>query len=100
MNALSIRHTTTYRYREPVRLGRIGLCCGPAKATFCAYCRVRSSCPPAASVSRTNDVFGNAVATASFSGPANGLNIENLIVDLERSAAYFQIVNLQQIYVS
>lgn len=56
--------------------------------------------PPAASVSWTNDAFRNAVATASFSGPSDGLMIESLKGDPKRSAAYFQIDNLQQTYVS
>lgn len=100
MNALSIRHRTTYRYREPVRLGPHRLMLRPRESHDLRLLSSTLELTPAASVSWTNDVFGNAVATVSFSGPADGLTIESLKGDLKRSAAYCQIGNLQQTYVS
>lgn len=80
MNALSIRHRTTYRYREPVRLGPHRLMLRPRESHDLRLLSSTLELTPAASVSWTNDVFGNAVATASFSGLADGLTIESLAV--------------------
>lgn len=80
MNALSIRHRTAYRYREPVQLGPHRLMLRPRESHDLRLLSSTLMLTPAASVSWTNDVFGNAVATASFSGLADGLTIESLAV--------------------
>jgi transglutaminase-like putative cysteine protease len=80
MNALSIRHRTTYSYREPVRLGPHRLMLRPRESHDLRLLSSTLELTPAASVSWTNDVFGNAVATASFSGLADRLTIESVTV--------------------
>ncbi len=86
MNALSIRHRTTYRYREPVRLGPHRLMLRPRESHDLRLLSSTLELTPAASVSWTNDVFGNTVATASFSDLADGLTIESLaLVELGAS---------------
>lgn len=80
MNALSIRHKTIYRYREPVRLGPHRLMLRPRESHDLHLLSSTLELTPAASVSWTNDVFGNAVATASFSSLTNTLMIESLAV--------------------
>lgn len=100
MNPLSIRHRTIYRYRESVQLGPHQLILRPRDSHDLLLSSSTLELTPAATISWTNDACGNAVATARFSGPADGLTIESLKGDLKRSAAYFQIGNLQQTYVS
>ena len=77
MTVLNIRHRTTYRYREPVRLGPHRLMLRPRESRDVRLLSSTLEMTPAASVSWTNDVFGNAVATAGFAGMADGLAIES-----------------------
>ena len=76
MSVLTIRHTT-YRYRQPVRLGPHRLMLRPRESRERAPAVEPLDMTPAASVTWSNDVFGNAVATAGFAGPADGLTIES-----------------------
>ena len=80
MNVLNIRHRTTYRYREPVQLGPHRLLLRPREGHDLRLLSTRLEVTPAASVSWTNDVFGNAVATAQFSGMTDRLTVENLAI--------------------
>jgi transglutaminase-like putative cysteine protease len=75
--ALRIRHKTTYRYHKPVKLGPHRLMLRPRESRDVRLLSSTLEMTPAASVSWTNDVFGNAVATASFAGLADGLTIES-----------------------
>ncbi len=77
MTVLHIRHRTTYRYREPVRLGPHRLMLRPRESRDVRLLSSTLEVTPAASVSWTNDVFGNAVATAGFAGRADELAIES-----------------------
>ena len=77
MTVLNIRHRTTYRYREPVRLGPHRLMLRPRESRDVRLLSSTLEMTPAASVSWANDVFGNAVATAGFTGLADGLAIES-----------------------
>ena len=87
MTVLNIRHRTTYRYREPVRLGPHRLMLRPRESRDVRLLSSTLEMTPTASVSWTNDVFGNAVATAGFAGLADGLTIESrAAVELGASA--------------
>jgi transglutaminase-like putative cysteine protease len=77
MTVLNIRHRTTYRYREPVRLGPHRLMLRPRESRDVRLLSSTLEIAPAASVSWTNDVFGNAIATAGFTGLAEELVIES-----------------------
>ena len=72
MTVLNIRHRTTYRYREAVRLGPHRLMLRPRESRDVRLLSSTLETTPNASVSWTNDVFGNAVATADLAGLAGG----------------------------
>lgn len=80
MTVLNIRHRTTYRYREPVRLGPHRLMLRPRESRDLRLLSSTLEMTPAASLSWTTDVFGNAVATAGFAGLADGLAIESRVM--------------------
>lgn len=80
VNVLNIRHKTTYRYREPVQLGPHRLMLRPRESHDLRLLSGRLEVTPAAALSWTNDVFGNAVATAQFSELTDSLTIESLAV--------------------
>lgn len=77
LTRLNIRHRTTYRYREPVRLGPHRLMLRPRENRDVRLLSSFLETTPVASVSWTNDVFGNTVATAGFAGLSDGLVIES-----------------------
>ncbi len=80
MNLLAIRHTTRYRYRQPVRLGPHRLMLRPRESREVRLLSSRIDVMPPAVLTWTNDVFGNAVASARFDGPADGLVIDSTAV--------------------
>jgi transglutaminase-like putative cysteine protease len=80
MNVLNIRHKTTYRYREPVRLGPHRLMLRPRESHDLRLLSGKLEVAPASALAWTNDVFGNAVATAQFSELTDRLTIESLAV--------------------
>jgi len=80
MSVLTIRHTTRYRYREPVRLGPHRLMLRPRESREVRLLSNRIDVTPAAALSWTNDVFGNAVASVRFDAPADGLVIDSTAV--------------------
>ena len=80
MTVLSIRHKTTYRYRELVQLGPHRLMLRPREGHDLRLLSSQLDMLPAATLSWTNDVFSNAVATANFSDLTEQLTIESLAV--------------------
>jgi transglutaminase-like putative cysteine protease len=86
MTVLSIRHRTAYRYHQAVKLGRHRLMLRPRESRNLRLISCDVAVSPDASVTWAHDVFGNAVATASFSGFANELTIAST-VRLELSTA-------------
>ncbi len=77
MAILDVRHTTTYRYRRPVRLGDHRLMLRPRDSHDLRLIRTSLDFSPPASVRWLHDVFGNSVAVASFAEPAAELRIES-----------------------
>lgn len=77
MTVLNIRHRTTYRYREPVRLGPHRLMLRPRESRDVRLLSSTLDITPAASVSWANDVFGNAVATVQFTDLTATLAVES-----------------------
>jgi len=77
MTVLNIRHRTTYRYREPVRLGPHCIMPRPRESRDVRLLSSMLEMTLAASLSWTTDVFGNAVATASFEALADELAVES-----------------------
>ena len=87
MTVLNIRHKTTYRYREPVRLGPHRLMLRPRESRDVRLLSSVVEMTPSAPVTWANDVFGNAVATVQFQDPAATLTIESrAAVELAASA--------------
>jgi transglutaminase-like putative cysteine protease len=72
---LEICHVTTYDYRQPVQLlaHRMMLC--PRGSHALRLVSIDLQCEPASELEWTQDVFGNLIATASFSAPAQRLQI-------------------------
>jgi hypothetical protein len=66
---LRIHHRTSYRYRRPVRLGPHRLMLRPVRAASFVI-SIDVTLTPAAAVTWAQDVFGNAVANATFQTPA------------------------------
>src|SRR5215211_1013350 len=63
---LKIHHTTTYRYHQPVSLGPHRLMLRPRESRDLRLTSFELTVTPAATVTWAQDVFGNAVATATF----------------------------------
>jgi transglutaminase-like putative cysteine protease len=80
--ALRIQHKTTYRYRQPVRLGPHRLMLRPRESRDLRLISSFVNVTPAAVVTWAHDVSGNAVATATFQEPTDRLVIES-VVELE-----------------
>ena len=78
MIALTIRHRTTYRYHQPVQLGPHRLMLRPRESRDLRLVSNDVTIRPAASVSWAHDVFGNAVATATFRAMTDHLVIDSI----------------------
>ncbi len=82
MAILNMRHTTSYRYRRPVRFGEHRLMLRPRDSHDLRLIKTSLICSPPAAVKWHFDVFGNSIAVASFAEPAAELRIESSL-DLE-----------------
>jgi transglutaminase-like putative cysteine protease len=80
MAILTVRHLTTYRYKQPVAFGEHRVMFRPRDSydqrLLHAELRVE---PEPASLHWVHDVFGNCVAVVRFSGRARELRFESLI---------------------
>ena len=79
---LNIQHITTYRYRQPVNLGPHRLMLRPRESRDLRLIKSEVAVTPTATVTWAHDVFGNAVATASFQTQAETLVISS-VTELE-----------------
>lgn len=87
MIALTIRHRTTYRYHQPVRLGPHRLMLRPRESRDLRLISSEVTVTPAAAVTWAHDVAGNAVATATFKAMADHLLIDSIArVELDAQA--------------
>lgn len=78
MIELEICHTTTYHYRYPVSLGAHRLMLRPRESRELRRLSCTISIAPTAAVAWAHDVFGNAIATATFHTMTNSLVIESV----------------------
>lgn len=85
MAVFCIRHTTTYRYREPVSLGLHRLQLSPRESRDLRVLTATVTVSPNAGITWAHDVFGNAVATVFFAEPTDLLVVESEI-ELEQDA--------------
>lgn len=83
--ALRIHHNTTYRYRYPVALGAHRLMLRPRESRDLRLVSIEVITAPHATVTWAQDVFGNAVATATFQTMTDILSIGSW-VELELHA--------------
>ena len=77
MPKLDIHHSTTYRYRNPVSLFPHRLMLRPRESRELRLISYDLSISPQADLNWAQDVFGNAVATASFDSPTDSLVIDS-----------------------
>jgi len=74
---LDILHTTTYRYRQAVKLGPHRLMLRPRETRELRLFSHELSISPPATVTWAHDVAGNAIATAVFDAPTDHLVIDS-----------------------
>ncbi|MGQ9364767.1 transglutaminase family protein [Azospirillum sp. ST 5-10] len=79
MTVLSVRHTTTYRYSQPVRFGDHRLMFRPRDSHDLRLLETLLVMSPPAEVRWMHDVFGNSIAIARFTEEAAELRIESRI---------------------
>lgn len=80
MPILRVRHATSYRYRQPVRIGPHQLMVRPRDSHDLRLISAKLSCSPPAKLTWSHDVFGNSVAQATISEPTDTLSIVSEIV--------------------
>jgi len=89
MKLLTVRHVTTYRYKQPVSFGEHRMMLRPRDSYDQRLIEVRLEITPTPSeLHWMHDVFGNCVAIARFSGRATELRFDSMIrLDHERNNA-------------
>lgn len=90
---LNICHRTIYRYARAVTLGPHRIMTCPRGRYDLKLLKTLLSTDPPASIDWTQDVFGNLIATAGFSGSADTLVIESRAV-VEQSAANWPVFSI------
>ena len=93
MIALKIRHTTTYRYHQSVVLGPHRLMLRPRESRDLRLISSDVTVTPTAVITWAHDVFGNAIATATFQSMANHLVIDG-VAELELNAIAWPIFDI------
>jgi transglutaminase-like putative cysteine protease len=76
---LLIEHRTEYVYAVPVTLQAQRLVLTPRDSAYLTTLERSLSCDPEATIAWTEDVFGNRIATASFTGDTDRLTIVNRV---------------------
>lgn len=79
MASFSIRHATTYLYRQPVHLGIHRLQLRPRESRDIRIISMDLAITPPGNVTWANDVLGNAIASVTFTAPAARLTIESRV---------------------
>jgi transglutaminase-like putative cysteine protease len=91
--ALTIHHKTTYRYNTPVRLNPHRLMLRPRESRELRLLSARLNMRPESVVTWAHDVFGNAVATASFQGLTDHLIVDS-VTRLELDAVAWPVFDV------
>lgn len=99
MIALKIQHSTTYRYHQPVSLEAHRLMLRPRESRDLRLLSSELCVSPSADVSWAHDVFGNAVATATFGSMADTLTIDS-VAEIELDAVAWPIFDIARSAVS
>src|SRR5579862_3867416 len=88
MSLLTVRHVTTYRYSEPVRLGEHRMMFRPRESHDLRLVRTKLDIRPhPAHLRWLHDVFDNSVAIATFGDPAAELRFDSTVTLEHRETA-------------
>jgi transglutaminase-like putative cysteine protease len=80
MALLTVRHVTTYRYRDPVKLGEHRMMFRPRESHDLKLLRTSLSIQPRPARLRwLHDVFDNSIAIAEFHGTTSELRFESIV---------------------
>lgn len=79
MQILTVHHTTTYRYRNPVRFGPHRLMFRPRDSHDLRLVSTALTIAPAAEIRWLHDVFSNSIAIATFQDMATELRFESQV---------------------
>jgi transglutaminase-like putative cysteine protease len=90
---LRIHHRTIYRFRRAVRFGPHRLMLRPRESRDLRLISSNVTVTPAAVVTWAQDVYGNAVATATFQATADNLMIDS-VADIELDAAAWPVFDI------
>ena len=90
MIRLKIHHKTTYRFHQPVSLWPHRLMLRPRESRDLRLISSNVTLAPAATVTWAYDVFGNAIATASFQTMSDNLVIDS-VAELELDAVAWPV---------
>ncbi len=93
MSTLKIHHRTTYRYRQPVSLGPHRLMLRPRESRDLRLISSDVTVTPPATVAWAQDVFGNAIATATFRNLADNLVIDSM-AELQLNTAAWPVFDI------
>jgi transglutaminase-like putative cysteine protease len=93
MTALKILHKTVYRFRQPVRLGAHRLMLRPRESRDLRLMSHTLAITPVPVLTWAHDVFGNAVAMATFTTMTDMLVIDSL-VDILLNAAPWPVFDI------
>ncbi len=93
MVTLTIHHRTTYRYGVPVGLGPHRLMLRPRESRELRVISSEITISPAATMTWAHDVYGNAVATATFAAMTSQLTIDS-VAELQLSAVAWPIFDI------
>jgi transglutaminase-like putative cysteine protease len=88
MTEFTIRHKTTYRYRQLVTLGSHRLMLRPRESCNLRVITVDIAVTPSAPLKWAHDVFGNAVATVAFAAPTDSLIVESHVELVHQAEAW------------
>jgi transglutaminase-like putative cysteine protease len=91
--ALKIRHKTTYRFHTAVFLGPHRLMLRPRESRDLRLISSNVTVTPAAVVTWAHDVFGNAVATATFQAMSTHIEIDS-IAQLQLDAVAWPVFDI------
>lgn len=93
MITLRIQHKTTYRYRQPVSLGPHRLMLRPRESRDLRLMSSDVAVTPTAAMTWAQDVYGNAIATATFQTMADHL-VVNSVAELQLNGTPWPVFDI------
>jgi transglutaminase-like putative cysteine protease len=93
VTAVKIHHKTVYRFRQPVSLGAHRLMLRPRESRDLRLMSHTLTITPTPALTWAHDVFGNAVAMATFAAPTDMLVIDS-VADILLNAAPWPVFDI------